>query len=177
MVKYQQKLVQELMTKNRVKHKQSTPYHPQANGKVEVTNKELERILTKNIQLHRKYWDSRLMEAIWFYNTTHKTTTGLTPYEFLFGKKAMIPIEFEHKTMRMISQLDLDITKAQKEILHQLNQLDELRQEALIHTELIQRQRKGWHDKFIKINLFKEGYWTLLYDSRYKYFKGKLITK
>jgi transposase InsO family protein len=53
--RFNSKLVQELMKRNHVKHKQSTPYHPQANGKVEVTNRELERILTKTIHLHRKY--------------------------------------------------------------------------------------------------------------------------
>ena len=42
---------------------------------------------------------------------------------------------------------------------------------------MMQQQRKGWHDKFIKTKLFKEGYWALFYDSRYTYFKGKFITK
>ena len=51
----------------------------------------------------------------------------------------MIPIDFEHKTLRIISKLELYITKYQKEILNQLNQLDELRQEALFHTKIIQQ--------------------------------------
>lgn len=70
----------------------------------------------------------------------------------------------------------MDITKVQNERVHQLNQLDELRQEALFHTEMMQEQREGWNDKFIKSNPFEEGDWTLFYYSRYKYFKGKWIT-
>lgn len=77
----------------------------------------------------------------------------------------------------MISQLELDIIECQKERLCQLNQLDELRQEALFHSEVVHQQRKGWNDKFIKAKLFKEGDWVVLYDSRYKYFKGKLMTR
>ena len=48
-------------------------------------------------------------------------------------KMVMLPIAFEHKTLRTTSQLELDLTKAQKERVHQRNQLDELRQEALFH--------------------------------------------
>lgn len=48
---------------------------------------------------------------------------------------------------------------------------------GLLHTEVTQVQRKVWHDKNIKDKVFREGGWALLYDSRFKYFKGKLMTK
>ena len=41
---------------------------------------------------------------------------------------------------------------------------------------LIQSQRKQWHDKFIKKKKFNTGDWALLFDSRFKKFKGKLTT-
>ena len=43
--------------------------------------------------------------------------------------------------------------------------------------EVVQLQRKVWHDNNIKENTFQEGYWVLLYDSRFKYFKGNLMTR
>ena len=64
---------------------------------------------------------------------------GTTPYELVFGRRVMMPTEFEHKTLRKSSQLDLNITKSKKERVHQLNQLDELRKEALFHTKVIQQ--------------------------------------
>ena len=33
-----------------------------------------------------------------------------------------------------------------------------------------------WHEKFIKTKVFHEGDWALLYDSRFKDFKGQLCT-
>lgn len=40
-------ILQEFLHKYQVHHRKSSPYHPQANGQVEVTNRELQNILTK----------------------------------------------------------------------------------------------------------------------------------
>ena len=49
--------------------------------------------------------------------------------------------------------------------------------QALLHTKVVQLQRKIWYDKNIKEKQFQDGDWALLYDSRYKDFKGKLRTR
>eukprot|EP00253_Pinus_taeda_P031454 PITA_31454 len=127
-------MIEELLSHHKIKHRTSTPYHPQDNGQVEVTNRALESILTKVVSNDRKDWAERLVEATWAYNTTWKTTTGFTPYEMVYGKKALLSIDFEYNTMRMATQLDLDLSHAQKEILFHLNGLDEFRIKALLHT-------------------------------------------
>ena len=86
-------------------------------------------------------------------------------------------IEFEYNTLRMAAQLDLDLSHAQKERLLQLNGLDEKRLQALLYSKVAQLQRKIWHDRNFKEKQFQEGDWALLYDSRYKDFKGKLRTR
>jgi hypothetical protein len=64
------KLMRELTEKYGIKHCKTSPYHPQANGQVEYTNKVLEAILTKIVQLH--YWIGLIgfSEALWAYRTT-----------------------------------------------------------------------------------------------------------
>ena len=57
-----------------------------------------------------------------------------------------------------------------------INELDEIRQDALQRTMLIQNQRKKWHDKFIIQKQFNTGDWALLSDSRFKNLKKKLTT-
>lgn len=71
----------------------------------------------------------------------------------------------------------MDLTSTQKERLHNLNGLDEIRMEAIHHTEVVQQQRMKWHDQYIKTKEFNVGDWELLYDSRYKEFKGKLQSR
>jgi len=170
-------MIEELLNHHKIKHMTSTPYNPQANGLVEVTNRALKSILTKVVSSNRKDWAEILVEATGAYNTTWKTTTGFTPYELVYGKKALLSIEFEYNTLRMVAQLDLDLSHAQKERLFQLNGLDEFRMQALLHTKIVQLQRKIWHDRHIKEKQFQEGDWALLYDSRYKDFKGKPRTR
>ena len=98
-------MIENMLSQHKIKHRKSTPYHPQANGILEVTNKALEGILTKVISSNRKDQADRLVEATWAYNTTQKTTTGFTPYELVYGKKALLSIEFEYNTLMMAAQL------------------------------------------------------------------------
>lgn len=47
---------------------------------------------------------------------------------------------------------------------------------ALLHTKVVQLRRKVWHDKYIKTKAFQKDDWAILYGSRFKDFKGKLMT-
>jgi hypothetical protein len=170
------KLITDLMELYKIKHRKTTTYHPQENGQVEVTNRELENILTKTVQFHHRDWANKLSEVVWAYHTTWKTSTRFTPYELVYGKMVLFPIEFEIKTLHTTIELGIDISAAQKEQIAQLNMLDEFLQEALQHTETLQQQRKHWHDHFIKDKKFQTRDWALLFDSIFQDFKGKLTT-
>jgi len=79
---------------------------------VEVTNKELERILTKTIASHKRNWETRLPKVVWPYNTTWMSTIGFSPYELVFGKKPLLLIEFEIQNLRTTLEIGLDVTEA-----------------------------------------------------------------
>ena len=98
---FMSKMVKTVIQQNQIRPKVSTPYHPQANGQVESTNKVLEGILTKTIKANHIDWADRLSEALWAYMTTWRNTTGYSPYELVYGKQILLPIEFQIKTFRM----------------------------------------------------------------------------
>ena len=79
-----------------------------------------------------------LVEATWAYNTTWKTTTSFTPYELVYVNNALLSIEFEYNTLRMETQLGVDLTKAQVDGMQQLNALEEYRMKALLHIDVVQ---------------------------------------
>eukprot|EP00253_Pinus_taeda_P009719 PITA_09719 len=133
------KMVKGLVEDYKIKHRKFTPYHPQANGQVESTNKVIEGILTKTMHLHRRDWAERLLEALWAYRTTWRNTMGHTPYELVYGKQVLFSIEFQIKTFKMVVQLGLDLSEVQKHRLEQLNELDEIRQDAVQRTNIFQQ--------------------------------------
>ena len=63
-------LVATLANEYNIRHKKYTPYHPQTNGQVEVTNREIEAIMTKIVAIHRKDWENRLPKVVWAYRKT-----------------------------------------------------------------------------------------------------------
>nr|CAN80848.1 hypothetical protein VITISV_015602 [Vitis vinifera] len=69
-----------------VRHKVSTPYHPQTNEQAELANQEIKRILTKIVNTTRKDWSTKLSDALWAYRTTYKTILGMSPYRIIYGK-------------------------------------------------------------------------------------------
>ena len=104
----------DIADKYQIKHRKSTPYHPQANGQVEFTNKNLEAIMTKTVQIHRKYWSDNLHEALWAYRITWKDSIGFTPYQLVYGKQVLLPIEFQLHTFKLAADLGIDLSEAQK---------------------------------------------------------------
>jgi hypothetical protein len=66
------KYLEELLARYGVKHKVSTPYHPQTCGQVEVSNCQLKSILEKTVMASRKDWSRKLDDALWPYRTAYK---------------------------------------------------------------------------------------------------------
>jgi hypothetical protein len=75
----------------------------------------MESILTKIVVPHRKDWATCLPEALWAYRTTRKSTTGFTPFELIYGKSVVVPMDFEYKTLRTSLELGMELNIAQQD--------------------------------------------------------------
>jgi hypothetical protein len=74
-------------------HTSTTPYHPQANGKVENFNRTLKDMLYHYCNECHSDWSVYLQVVAHAYRTTINEATGYSPFRALYGREARQPSE------------------------------------------------------------------------------------
>ncbi|KAM1216786.1 hypothetical protein ACFX2J_013028 [Malus domestica] len=166
-----------LLRKYNVTHKVSTPYHSQTSGQAEVSNREVKQILEKTVSPSRKDWSMRLNDVLWAYRTAYKTPIGISPFRLVYGKPCRLPVELEHKDYWMIKAYSMDMSVAGQHRKLQLNDLDEIRNDAYESSRIYKEKSKAFHDKIISRKSFSIGQKVLLFNSRLWLFPGKLRSR
>nr|GFA56187.1 reverse transcriptase domain-containing protein [Tanacetum cinerariifolium] len=151
-----------------------TPYHPQISGQVEVSNRGLKCILERTVGKNRASWLDKLDDALWAFRTTYKTPIGCTPYKLVYGKACHLSIELEHKAYWALKHANFDFQTAGDHRKVQLNELNELRDQAYENSLIYKEKTKRLHDSKIKDRVFNIGDRVLLFNSRLKIFSSKL---
>nr|GFB53975.1 reverse transcriptase domain-containing protein [Tanacetum cinerariifolium] len=160
------------MVKYGVTHRLSTAYHPQTSGHVEVTNRGLKHILERTVGENRASWSDKLKDALWAFRTAFKTSIGCTPYRLVYGKACHLPLELENKAHWALKHVNFDLKTVGDHRKLQLNELNELCDQAYENSIIYKQWTKKLHDDKIKNHIFNVGDQVLLFNSRLKIFSG-----
>ncbi|XP_052301368.1 LOW QUALITY PROTEIN: uncharacterized protein LOC127904008 [Populus trichocarpa] len=150
------KMIVELCTKWKIKHSNSSPYRPKMNGAVEAANKNIKKIIQKMVVTYRD-WHEMLSFALHAYRTTVRTSTGTTPYSLVYGMEAVMPLEVEIPSLRVLMDSELEEAEWAKVRYEQLNLISEKRMAAICHHQLYQKRMAKAYDKKVRPRLFQEG--------------------
>ncbi|GKC74798.1 reverse transcriptase domain-containing protein [Tanacetum coccineum] len=143
-------------------------------GQVEVSNGGLKRILERTVGENRASWSDKLEDALWAFRAAFKTLIGYTPYKLVYGKACHLPIELEHKAYWALKHYNFDLKTAGDHQKVQMNELNELCDQAYENSLIYKDKTKKIHDSKIKNRVFNVGDRVLLFNSLLKIFSGKL---
>nr|GEV31203.1 reverse transcriptase domain-containing protein [Tanacetum cinerariifolium] len=144
---------------------------------VEVSNRGLKRILDRMVGENHASWSDKLDDALWAFRTAFKTPIGCTPYKLVYEKSCHLPIELEHRAYWTLKNVNFDLKTAGDHRKLQLNELNELRDQAYENSLIYKERTKKLHDSKIKNHIFNVGDQVLLFNFRVKIFSEKLKTR
>ena len=116
-------LMHEIYNLMGIKKTRTTAYHPQCDGLVERQNRTIQNIISAFVSEHSIDWDEWLDQAIFAYNTSVHESTGISPYELIFGRPARMPMEVELFVPLRIPSSQSDYSQSLRKAFRYSNQL------------------------------------------------------
>ncbi|MCO5602429.1 hypothetical protein L7F22_056561 [Adiantum nelumboides] len=159
-------LLDALLENLSIKHVHSTPYYPQCNGLVEKTNGVLCKIITKHVRDRPQDWDKHLTAALWAYRTSFKVSTQFTQYHLLYGQEALLPIEVELGSLRVLAR---ETTSSKEKLEQRILDLQRFELDREVATDYYITQANKKREQFnnkVKEKKLEEGMLVMRYDSR-----------
>jgi transposase InsO family protein len=125
--------------------------HPMTNGQVERANdmilQGLKPRINNDLNKFDKRWMKELPSVVWSLRTTPSQATGFTPFFLVYGAEPILPTDLEYGSPRTRAYDDQS-NRANRE--DSLDQLEEARDMALLHSAWYQQSLRRYHSRGVR---------------------------
>ena len=139
-----------------IEHHKSSPFRPQTNGAIKAADKNIRNILAKMVVAY-KDWVEKLLFALWGYKTSIRASTRVTPYSLIYSSEAVLPIEVEIQSLRVLEETKILEEDWMKQRYEQFSLIDEKRVRTLYHAQGYQKRMARAFNKKVRPRNFKKG--------------------
>eukprot|EP00253_Pinus_taeda_P003308 PITA_03308 len=108
----------------------STAYYPQGNGLAESSNKSLVNIIKKLLEINKKSWHKKLVNALWADRVSQKKFIGMSPFELVYGVDTIFPTSLAVPVVKLLQEAGSEDDSLQLRI-NQMIHLQQTREESL----------------------------------------------
>ncbi|XP_050259769.1 uncharacterized protein LOC126704809 [Quercus robur] len=126
----------------------------QANGKVEVANRSLLKIIKTRLEGAKGIWPDELPSVLWTYRTTVRTPTGEIPFKLAYRSDAVIPAKVGLTSHRVAHYKEEENAK---HLRLNLDLIDEVRMDVEQRVVCYKNLMTKYHDALVKPRQFNIG--------------------
>lgn len=91
-------------------------YHMQGNDLVEASNKSLVDIIKKVLEVNKKNWHKKPINALWANRVKTKKSIGMSPFQLVYGIDTIFPSSLAIPVMKILQELDSETNYIQRRI-------------------------------------------------------------
>jgi transposase InsO family protein len=125
--------------------------HPMTNGQVERANgmilQGLKPRIYNDLNKFGKRWMKELPSVVWSLRTTPSRATGFTSFFLVYGAEAILPTDLEYGSPRTRAYADQSNQASRED---SLDQLEEARDRALLHSARYQQSMRRYHARGVR---------------------------
>ena len=102
----------------------STTYHLQGNRLAKSSNKSLVNIIKMLLEINKKSWHKKLVNALWADQVSQKKSIGMSPFELFYGVDTVFPTSLVALVVKLLQEAGSEEDPMQR----RLNQMVDLQQ-------------------------------------------------
>jgi ribonuclease HI/transposase InsO family protein len=132
--------------------------YPMTNGQVERANsmilQGLKPRIHNDLNKFDKLWMKELPSVVWSLRTTPSRAMGFTPFFLVYGAEAVLPTDLEYGSPRTKAYDDRSNQTSREDT---LDQLEEARDVALLHSARYRQSLRRYHARSVRARGFQVG--------------------